>query len=280
MSNDMIIDQLPKLPFPVIDNHTHYDMVLESSELSLISALDDLSRIGVNYIIQVGCDVKSSKWSVWASKQDSRIYSAIALHPNEIVKLAKENKNIYHAFRIIEELAEKPSVVAIGETGLDFYRNDIESISIQELFFKKHIELAIKCKKTLQIHNRNAHNEIVDILNNLDEIPKKIVFHCFSGDKSFVDICNKNRWYMSFAGNTTFKNAKDIRDSIHFARKELILCETDSPFLTPHPYRGKTNNSSMISLVVHCIAKELGMDIEETCKLLYSNTLNAYNLKG
>ncbi|MFT4246359.1 MAG: TatD family hydrolase [Micrococcaceae bacterium] len=262
------------LPAPVIDNHTHYDMVLENPDKELKTALDEAETVGVSKIVQVGCDVPGSKWSVWAAQRDPRVVAAVAIHPNEAPILAEKDE-LEEALDEIEKLAQGPRVVAIGETGLDYFRTGSEGITAQKTSFKKHIELAKKYGKTLQIHDRDAHNDIVEVLQEVGA-PERTVFHCYSGDGKLAEICNDNGWYMSFAGTVTFKNAPNIREGLHTAKRELILCETDAPFLSPHPYRGKKNSSYMTAITARFIADELNVDEKEMCEQLYKNTVAAY----
>ncbi|MFT4147624.1 MAG: TatD family hydrolase [Micrococcaceae bacterium] len=263
-----------KLPHPVIDNHTHYDMVLAKPDEQLIGALDEAESVGVGRIVQVGCDVAGSQWAVWAAHQDSRVVAAVALHPNEAPLLAQQGQ-LDNALGEIEKLAQDSRVRAIGETGLDYFRTGAEGIVAQQESFRRHIELAKKYDLALMIHDRDAHDDVVAVLQEVGA-PERTIFHCYSGDEKLAAVCNENGWYMSFAGTVTFKNAQNIRDALHAADRNLILCETDAPFLTPDPYRGKKNSSYMTAITARFIAEELGEDLKSMCQQLWNNTIAAY----
>ena len=175
------------------------------------------------------------------------------------------------AWEEIALLAQDPRVRGIGETGLDFFRTDSDGLPAQEQSFREHIRLAKQLNKALIIHDRDAHDDVVRVL--LDEgAPDKVVFHCFSGDGSLAQIAAEHGWYCSFAGTVTFKNSHNIREGLVALPKELILVETDAPFLTPTPFRGRPNASYLIPLTVRYMAEVRGMPLDSLCEAISDNT--------
>ena len=262
------------LPSPVIDNHTHLDFRDGKVNVSVQQAVDAAAAVGVSGLIQVGCDVPSSRFALKAANEHPQVLAAVAIHPNDAARLAEVGE-LEQAIEVIEELASEPRVRAIGETGLDYYRTGDEGRPAQEESFRRHIEIATRHGKALQIHDRDAHEDVVRVLLD-SELPDKVVFHCFSGDGELARICNENGWYMSFAGTATFKNSTGIQQALALAKPELILVETDAPFLTPHPFRGRPNASYMIPYTVRFIADHRGNGLLETCEQIMANSLEVY----
>ncbi|GAA5227756.1 TatD family hydrolase [Paeniglutamicibacter antarcticus] len=262
------------LPFGVPDNHTHMDFRDGSVHVSVGQALDAANAVGVPGVIQVGCDVESSEFAVRAANEDARVLAAVAIHPNDAARLA-ESGDLEAAIERIEQLASEERVRAIGETGLDYYRTKEPGRPAQEHSFREHIRIARTHAKALQIHDRDAHLDVVRVLED-EELPDLVVFHCFSGDARLAEICNENGWYISFSGTVTFKNSLDLREALQVARPELVLVETDAPFLTPHPYRGRPNASYLIPATVRFMAQTMGADLEEYCRTLAANTRRVY----
>lgn len=262
------------LPVPVMDNHTHLDFRHGLIEVGVADAMDAAAAVGVQGAVQVGCDLESSRFTVQAVEADSRLLGAVAIHPNDAPVYAGRGE-LEAALTEIEELARHPRVRAIGETGLDFFRTHGEGLAHQRYSFRRHIDIAKRLGLTLQIHDRDAHDDVVQVLKE-EGAPETVVFHCFSGGEELARICNRNGWYMSFAGTMTFKNAENLRDALAIAEPDRILVETDSPFLTPHPYRGRPNASYMVPYTVRSMADVTGDDLSELCSRLAENTLSAY----
>ena len=262
------------LPFGVPDNHTHLDFRDGMVEVSVAQALDAANAVGVPGVIQVGCDVESSEFAVRAAESDDRVLAAVAIHPNDAARLAESGK-LSAAIARIEELAGHGRVRAVGETGLDYFRTAEAGRPAQEFSFREHIRIARENGKALQIHDRDAHLDVVRVLES-EDLPERVVFHCFSGDAALAEICNAKGWYLSFSGTVTFKNSTDLREALSVARPELVLVETDAPFLTPHPYRGRPNASYLIPQTVRFMAEHLGIELEEYCRVLAANTERVY----
>jgi TatD DNase family protein len=259
---------------PVMDNHTHLDFPDAELLVGVREALDAAAAVGVQGAVQVGCDLESSRFTVKAVELDSRLLGAVALHPNDAPRYAQRG-GLEDALAEIEALAAHPRVRAIGETGLDFFRTEGEGLAHQRYSFRRHIDIAKRLGLTLQIHDRDAHDDVVQVLRE-EGAPERVVFHCFSGDETLARTCNAEGWYMSFAGTVTFKNAADLRSALAIAEPGRILVETDAPFLTPHPHRGRPNASYMVPYTVRAMADVTGSELSGLCAQIAENTVRAY----
>lgn len=262
------------LTVPVYDNHAHLEIEDGDEPLSLDEQLERAAAVGVIGVVQAGGDIDSSRWSAWAAASHPRVLAAVAIHPNE-APAHKAAGELDAAIAVIDELAGEPRVRAIGETGLDFFRTDEEGIPAQHESFEAHIALAKKHGIAMQIHDRDAHDAVLETLTRVGA-PDRTVFHCFSGDEAMARIAADAGYYLSFAGNVTFKNAQNLRDALAVTPRERILVETDAPFLTPTPHRGRPNAPYLIPVTVRFIADELGMELDEFCAQLAANTLAVY----
>lgn len=269
----------PPLPEPLevgtYDNHTHFDFADGEKPFTPTEQLDLANATGILGVVQVGVTLESSKWSASLATKDDRVLAAVALHPNE-APLYETHNALAAAMGEIEELAKQPRVRAIGETGLDFFRTEGENeLKLQHHSFEEHIRIAKENNIALMIHDREAHQEVFETLTRLGS-PEKVVMHCYSGDLEFAKICADNGWYMSFAGNITIKRNQHLRDALEWAPKELLLVETDAPFLTPEPYRGRPNASYLVPITVRKMAEVRGVDVNELAAQLTENTVNVY----
>ena len=262
------------LPVPVMDNHTHLDFPEGKGPVGVKAALDAAEAVGVLGAVQVGCDLESSRFTVEAVDLDERLLGAVALHPNDAPQYAARGE-LEAALAEIEQLAAHPRIRAIGETGLDFYRTEGAGLRHQEYSFRRHIDIAKRLDLTLQIHDRDAHGDVVRVLRE-EGAPERVVFHCFSGDEDLARTCNEQGWWMSFAGTLTFKNAANLRAALAVADRELVMVETDAPFLTPHPHRGRPNASYMVPYTVRAMAELTGSDLAALCTAISENTIRAY----
>jgi TatD DNase family protein len=198
----------------------------------------------------------------------------VALHPNDAPHYAARGE-LEEALAEIELLAAHPRIRAIGETGLDFFRTEGEGLAHQKYSFRRHIDIAKRLDLTLQIHDRDAHSDVVQVLRE-EGAPERVVFHCFSGDEELAKICNQEGWWMSFAGTLTFRNAVNLRAALAVADPALVLVETDAPFLTPHPHRGRPNASYMVPYTVRAMAELTETDLAALCAGISDNTVRAY----
>ena len=260
------------LPVSVVDTHCHLDIEDGDLYLTPVVALQKATEVGVNRIVQVGVDVESSRWGVALAAKTNGILATVAIHPNEAPRIFAEHGKtaLDTALSEIAEMAKHPRVRAIGETGLDFFRTEKDLQSVQEESFRSHIQIAKENNKALVIHDRDAHDEVVKVLHS-EGAPEKVVFHCFSGDESLARIAAENGWYCSFSGTVTFKNSNHLRAALATLPPELILVETDAPFLTPTPYRGRPNASYLIPLTVRFMAEVRGMELDQLCNYLSEN---------
>jgi TatD DNase family protein len=255
------------LPSPAVDSHTHLDITLDSDRLPDDAAVDAeiaaAVAVGVPRLVQVGVDVGSSRWSAELAARHPNVLAAVALHPNEAgIGGATEG-----ALAEIDRLAALPRVRAVGETGLDRYRTGPEGWAAQEASFRAHIRMAREHGVALVIHDRDAHEEILRVLDD-EGAPEHTVFHCFSGDAAFATACVERGFVLSFAGTLTFGNAGHLREAAARAPVDQLLVETDAPFLTPMPYRGRPNGSRLVPHTVHALAEVTGVEVAELCATL------------
>jgi TatD DNase family protein len=280
----------PPLPEPlgvaVADSHTHLDMQSGTVEEGLAKA----ASVGVTTVVQVGCDVKGSRWAAETAATYDNVHAAVALHPNEAPRIvlgdpdgwsrqgAREpggDTALDEALAEIDRLAALPYVKAVGETGLDYFRTGPEGKAAQERSFRAHIEIAKRHGKALVIHDRDAHADVLRVLEE-EGAPERTVFHCYSGDAAMAEVCARAGYFMSFAGNVTFKNAQPLRDALAVAPLDLVLVETDAPFLTPAPYRGRPNAPYLIPLTVRAMAAVKGVEEDVLAAALGRNTARAF----
>ncbi|MFD8965224.1 TatD family hydrolase [Streptomyces sp. NPDC059568] len=287
MSSKQAPPPLPEpLRVPVTDSHTHLDMQDGTVEESLRKA----ASVGVTTVIQVGCDLKGSRWAAETAAAYENVHAAVALHPNEAPRIvhgdadgwsrqgAREGGGdtaLDDALAEIDRLAALPQVHAVGETGLDYFRTGPEGVAAQERSFRAHIEIAKRHGKALVIHDRDAHADVLRILTE-EGAPERTVFHCYSGDAKMAEVCAAAGYYMSFAGNVTFKNAQPLRDALTIAPLELVLVETDAPFLTPAPYRGRPNAPYLIPVTLRAMAEVRGIGEDAMAEAIAGNTARAF----
>jgi len=246
----------------VIDSHTHLDItVAEEGAPGGVAELVGLAAAaGVDRLVQVGVDVDSSRWGVEVAARHPAVVATVALHPNEAPRLA----DLDEALRVIEELAGHERVRGVGETGMDTFRTGDEGRAAQEASFRAHIAIAKRHGKALVIHDRDAHTDILRVLDE-EGTPETVVLHCFSGDADFAAECVRRGYVLSFAGTVTFANAVALRDAARVTPIKQMLIETDAPYLTPMPFRGRPNASYLIPLTVRGLADATGADLDELC---------------
>ena len=254
------------LPVPVFDSHTHLDITLQEGLASIEAGLELSTAAGVDRLVQVGVDVESSRWSVEVAAAHPAIVATVSLHPND----APRRPDLGAALREIEELAADPRVRGIGETGLDYFRTGDEGRKAQQESFRAHIAMAKQFGKALVIHDRDAHDDVLRVLDD-EGAPEQVVMHCFSGDERFALACVERGFFLSFAGTVTFAKADDLRAAAAVTPLERLMVETDAPFLTPMPYRGRPNASYLIPLTVRALAEIKKVDLVELCTALSTN---------
>ncbi|HET7326194.1 MAG TPA: TatD family hydrolase [Nocardioidaceae bacterium] len=258
------------LPQPVVDNHCHLDLSI-GAELSVGDALSMAAGVGVTRIVQIGCDLPGARRAVEIAEARQPIVAGVALHPNEAPRLA-DSGALDAALAEIERLAQSSSRVrAVGETGLDYFRTGADGLAAQQESFRAHIGLAKSLGKTLVVHDRDAHDDVLRILDE-EGAPERVVMHCFSGDADFARACVQRGFWLSYAGTVTFKNAPDLREALQLTPADRVLVETDAPYLTPVPFRGRPNASYLVPLTVRSMAQTLGADLAELCRQIDANT--------
>lgn len=272
---DLSYPPLPEaLTVQVYDNHTHLEISDGDNPLDYREQLDRASSVGIRGVVQVGGDLQTSRWSAEMAAREPRMLAAVAIHPNEAPAYEAAG-TLDAALAEIDELAGRPRVRAVGETGLDFFRTDESGRSAQFRSFEAHIEIAKRHGIAMQIHDRDAHAEVISTLRRVGA-PEKTVFHCFSGDADMARLCADNGWYLSFAGTVTFKNADNLREALSAIPRDRILVETDAPFLTPVPHRGRPNAPYLIPHTLRFMADHLGTDVSMLAAQISSNTELVY----
>ncbi|MFD4835622.1 TatD family hydrolase [Streptomyces uncialis] len=275
-----------RLSVEVADSHTHLDMQHAPVEEILAKA----ASVGVTTVVQVGCDLAGSRWAADTAAAHPSVHATVALHPNEAPRIVLGDPDgwsrqgartpggdtaLDDALAEIDRLAALPQVKGVGETGLDHFRTGPEGRAAQERSFRAHIEIAKRHGKALVIHDRDAHDDVLRVLKE-EGAPERTVFHCYSGDAEMAEVCARHGWFMSFAGNVTFKNAQPLRDALAVAPRELVLVETDAPFLTPAPYRGRPNAPYLIPVTLRAMAEVKGVHEDTLATAVAANTARAF----
>ena len=265
------------LPSPALDSHTHLDIVLGerpagnehgnwASDEDVDAEIAAAAAVGVPRLVQVGVDVPSSRWSAALAARHPHVLAAVAVHPNEAGTGAADDD----ALAEIDRLAAMPRVRAVGETGLDRYRTGPEGWAAQEAAFRAHIRIAAERDVALVVHDRDAHEEVLRVLDD-EGAPESVVMHCFSGDAAFAEACAQRGFVLSFAGTLTFGNAGYLREAAARTPVGQLLVETDAPFLTPVPHRGRPNASRLVPHTVRALAEVTGVELDELCHHLTQN---------
>ena len=262
------------LPITVVDNHTHLDIEREGVAVDVADLLARARAVGVDRVVQIGCDLPAARQTVEMVDTYAAMLGGVALHPNEVPGLAASG-SLEAAYEEIESLAKHPRIRVVGETGLDYFRTGPDGQGVQQDSFRWHIDLAKRLGKALQIHDRDAHADVLRILEE-EGAPDSTVLHCFSGDLTMAQECAERGHYLSFAGTVTFKNAHGLRDALSVTPLDRLLVETDAPYLTPHPHRGAVNAPHLVPLTVRAMAATLGVAVPTLCQALSENSERVY----
>jgi TatD DNase family protein len=255
----------------LVDTHCHLGHI----ERDLEEVLGEASDAGVVRVIDVGMGTAESAATVdRAERSDGRVFAAIGVHPNDVAEFTAAPEATIEQLR---GLAASETVVAIGETGLDHYR-DRSPPDLQEAAFVAQIALARQLDKTLVIHCRDAHARLIEVLQGAGP-PERVVMHCFSGDARFAALCASHGWFCSFAGNITYPKNEDLREAARAVPAELLLVETDAPFLAPQPYRGKSNAPALVAHTVRALAEARGEAADTLGAQLWENVGAAFALR-
>ncbi len=251
------------------DSHAHLDLIEDDPG----EVVDAARRAGVSPVITIGITLDSSIEAVRAAERYEGVYATAGVHPNDTSSLSAEEMD-----RLEEIALSSEKVVAIGETGLDYYR-DRSPAARQALALREHVRLARRLGKALVIHDRQAHQDVMDILleEKAGEVP--VIMHCFSGGEDLLGECVRRGYFVSFAGPLTFRRSEDARRVAALAPADKLLVETDAPFLSPEPYRGKPNVPERARLVADTLARVRSIPIEEMESILESNTETAFGIR-
>lgn len=271
MRDRQLVPAPEPLPVPVADAHTHLDACGCETAEEVEAAMARAAAVGVAKVVTVADDLESARWAVEAAGRHPDLYAAVALHPTRADLLDDSAKVL------LERLATDERVVAIGETGLDHYW-EAAPHRVQAEAFAWHIDLAKRTGKALMIHDRDAHDAVFDVLE-AEGAPERVIFHCFSGDAALASRCADAGFVMSFAGPVSFRNSHDLQAAARIAPADLILVETDAPFLTPHPFRGKRNESFALPFTVRAMAELRGEDVANLCEQVNHNTERLYGIR-
>jgi len=268
----------PPAPEPLpglIDAHTHLDACGATDAASIKEILDRAEAVGVEKVVTIADDLEAAEWAVGAAHADPRVYAAVALHPTRANALDDQ------ARRTLEGLAADPRVVAVGETGIDMYwpgkLDGCADEATQREAFAWHIDLAKRVGKPLMIHNRDGDAEVLDVLRS-EGAPETVIFHCFSSDAAMARTCADHGWLMSLSGTVSFRNAHALREAAAIIPAELLLVETDAPFLTPHPFRGAPNESYCLPYTVRALAEIRNSSAAEIAAVTSENASKSYGL--
>lgn len=268
----------------LIDTHSHIDIFEDSNIIDANTQkfgvnkvnLEDINRIvsnaknfGVEKIIIPSVERNSFEKVIEISNNYEGVYCALGIHPTEAQNAKEED------FEKIIELSSNKKAVGIGECGLDYYW-DKSFIEEQKKIFLKQIEIAIALKKPLIVHDREAHKDTFDLLKDVKEVP--VIMHCFSGSLEFAKECIKKGFYIALGGVVTFKNAKKVHEIAKSIPLEYLLLETDAPYLTPEPYRGKRNEPAYVKFVAEKIAELRGLTFEEIAETTTSNARKVFEI--
>jgi TatD DNase family protein len=269
------------LAAPVIDTHTHlnlHDRYLHGESAPDPDELLALAAgVGVTKVVQIGCDVDYARHSVEMARTRPDVIVGVSVHPNDSARIHDQQgaAALDAAIDEIAVLARDSVVRAVGETGLDYYRTGEELRPAQQHAFRRHIALAKDLDKVLVIHDRDSHDDVLAVLDT-EGAPARVVFHCFSGDAEMARHCAARGWFMSFAGPITYKANDSLRAAMASVPDELLLVETDAPYLTPVPQRGKPNASYLMPHTVRFMAAERGLDEAAMCSLLFANAQRVF----
>ncbi|GAB3622169.1 TatD family hydrolase [Mariniluteicoccus endophyticus] len=272
-------DELPPipepLPRPVIDSHCHLDTAHEVARHDPAEAIAQAASVNITRIVQIGCDVEGSRWAVHAANRFDEVVASVAIHPNDAARLGP---GLQAALDVVADLAANGGerVRGVGETGLDYFRTkDADAQQVQKESFAFHIGLAKAHDKTLVIHDRDAHADILDVLD-AEGVPDRMVMHCFSGDATFAKECLDRGAWLSFPGPVTYKANNELREALSVTPRDKLLTETDAPYLVPVPHRGYPNASYLIPHTVRFMAEHRGDDLAELCDALHDNAFAAF----
>ena len=253
----------------LFDTHAHYDSgAFNSDRLETLAAMPEQ---GVELILNPGCDLESSRTAIALAEEFPLVYAAVGVHPSDCG--AWEDSWLEQ----LRALAAHPKVRAIGEIGLDYYWKDNPPRELQQKVFARQLELAAELDLPVIVHDREAHQDCLEVVRAHPEV--RGVYHCYSGSLEDAKVLVKLGWMLSFTGVITYKNARKALEVIEWLPMDRIMVETDSPYLTPEPFRGKRNDSGKVHLVAEAIARVKGMDPEEAARITLENGTRFFRIE-
>ena len=257
------------LPVPTTDAHSHLASTQRYSGLAVADNLAAARAVGVTRVVDVGTDVASSRETLALAERHPEVIACIAIHPNDAARL-EEGLDTQLA-ELAALAGTSPRIRGIGETGLDYFRTrEPDGIARQKHSFATHIALAKQHGLALVIHDRDAHDDILDVLD-AEGAPDRVMMHCFSGDAEFARRCLERGFWLSFPGTVTFKANEPLREALDLTPSDRVLVETDAPYLTPMPLRGQPNAPYLLPHTVRFMAERRGVDVAEFCAQLAAN---------
>ncbi len=251
----------------LIDTHCHLDF--PEFDRDREEVIRNARGKGIDYIVNIGSSIEGSRKSVELAEKYDFIYAAVGVHPHEADAFDER------ARQALDSLAGKKKVVAIGETGLDYYRN-YSAAENQKKLFRYSLDLAGKLKLPLVLHNRQAESDTLNILK--EGLPHCAVVHCFSGDESFLKECLALGLFISFTCNITYRKAESLRNIVRVTPVERMMLETDAPFLSPQGFRGKRNEPAFVSNLAEEVSRIKEIGVGEICRITTENARRFFNL--
>lgn len=246
----------------LFDTHAHYDA--DAFDADRMEVLSSMPGQGVELILNPGCDLKSSQTAVELAERFPFVYAAVGVHPEECA-----DWNAEHDIPVLEALAQNPKVRAIGEIGLDYHWPENPPRELQQQAFHAQLDLAEKLNLPVIVHDRDAHHDCLEIVRAHPNVTG--VYHCYSGGVEDAKTLMKLGWMISFTGSITFKNARRALEVIDLLPMDRMMIETDSPYMSPEPFRGRRNDSGRVHLVAEAIARRKGLDPEEVARITLEN---------
>ncbi len=260
--------------------------------LGVDALLAEAAAVGVTRLVHIGCELSTLDWADQAVTAHPELLGGLAIHPNEAVLHAGVHEiapdglapdpRPHHEVPLDEAIARvaalaagNPRIRVIGETGLDFFRAGERGRAVQREAFRAHIALAKELDLALQIHDRDAHRDVIEVLL-ADGAPERTVFHCYSGDAALAEVCAGHGWYLSFAGPVTYPSSSGLRAALHLTPVDRLLLETDAPYLPPHPGRGRPNAPYLLPFTAAGVAAELGLELAELCSRVWRTSDELY----
>lgn len=255
----------------LVDTHCHLDDKRYDEDRDQV--LKRAFKSGIEFVVNVSYDANSARRALQLAQANERVYAAVGIHPHDASTYSPEVE------ALLRELAAHPKVVAIGEIGLDYYY-DNSPRDVQRAVFARQIELAAELGKPIVVHNRDAHQDTLNILKQHSSLSVGGLLHCFSGSYETAKVCLDMGYYIAFGGSITFKNARRLQDVVRKLPLERMLLETDCPYLTPVPHRGKRNEPAYVTYVAQKAAELKGISVEEVAQTTTQNARRVFGLTG